>query len=733
MSQSNSGFLLHTVICDVNLSLACFNPPSHLHLYLYVCSCICKDCVTYMSLMQSLAQHSGFFCLPSPSSSSSSLSHTTSQFSDLCVVRFNNQQLFLSPPLCLQLQSSRIRSLSLLKEPQTNGLEVVVKKDQQALIKRIAAEEGGKVDGARSTEAAVRALTWALRDAEDGAELESLLADMEFPLPVYSSVIQKLGKEGRYKAANYLFRWLQTKIDAKERANVYIYTSLLGAFKASGCVEMANLLVKEMTEMGVALNLVTYNTIISLYKQQGRFEEALGIFDEVQKLGLQPSFVTYSYVFQIFKKTANFDDALDLYQKIKVLSNVKIGLLQSSMKVDDFYITLNNLENLERWVVQAGLQRIMNGLASQSNRRKLVVVFQKMKGAQLKISRLDCRMLILHCGRSEEDYFLLKALFHFMQERDLFLEVYLCNHIIRAFGEGYKFWAALEVFEHMLMKGPIPSTVTYKILRSQFHVLLSAASRRKIWKWALQLIDKMIDKGIEPDTYAWNITLAACAKAGKATAAVEAFQKMIERGAMPDVYSYGALLSALEKESLEEKAEQVWNSMHKVMVMPNDAAYTTMISLYGKIGKYGKVMDMFHEMQKSGIQPSLITYNALITACALAGDGEGALGWLETMNANKIEPDSTTYQQLIEALANANDWKRAAAMYVEMQKLQLQPSHSTYDLVLKTCKANDAHIEIGLLGPRPHEEKRRNTVDASFVSMEQLSSDIRPPACTSVV
>ncbi len=66
-----------------------------------------------------------------------------------------------------------------------------------------------------------------------------------------------------------------------------------------------------------------------------------------------------------------------------------------------------------------------------------------------------------------------------------------------------------------------------------------------------------MEKGIEPDAFAWNAALIACGRANETASAVQVFQQMTEHGQKPGVVSYGALLSALEKGNLLENAEQV--------------------------------------------------------------------------------------------------------------------------------------------------------------------------------
>jgi pentatricopeptide repeat protein len=77
-------------------------------------------------------------------------------------------------------------------------------------------------------------------------------------------------------------------------------------------------------------------------------------------------------------------------------------------------------------------------------------------------------------------------------------------------GKAKKWWAALEVYENLLDKGPKPNNLSYELIMSHFKFLLSAAKRRGYWKWCVKLLNKMEEKGLKPGSTDWNTVLIAC-------------------------------------------------------------------------------------------------------------------------------------------------------------------------------------------------------------------------------
>lgn len=302
--------------------------------------------------------------------------------------------------------------------------------------------------------------------------------------------------------------------------------------------------------------------------------------------------------------------------------------------------------------------------------------------------------ILWDCGSRQKDFVIAKFVMARRRKCSPPLDVRLCNHVMRFMGKEKKWWAALEVFEHMVDEGPPPDAESHAIMRSHFNFLLNASKERGTSSWSVQLLEKMETHGIFPDKYAWDTALVACAMRVDPGSAVHVFQKMIEKGQQPNVLSYGALLTTLEKGGLYEKAEQVWEHMKRLGVKPNIKAYTIMISVFGATQKYEELKKLLNEIYASDVKFTVITYNTLITMCAKACDGEGALEWMKQLTADGFKPDSTSYSQLVIALSRGGQEELARDMYFEAKQLELVLSQAAHEAVVEACKVRNVEFNL---------------------------------------
>lgn len=556
-------------------------------------------------------------------------------------------------------------------------------------------------DGARID---VRALAQSLRSAKSADDVEEVLKQHtgELPLKVFSAMIKGLARDDLMDSAMALVEWLNTK--KKETngvigANSFVYNSLLFAVKLSKRFEMLGKIMEDMAKQGIELDLVTYNSLMAIYVEQGRASKALSILDEIRDAGLAPSPVTYSTAMTAYRQMEDGFGAVKFFAELR--EKFKNGDLVRDDSDQDWENEFAKLENytiricyqvMRRWLVNSG--------DLSGNVLKLLSDMDKIG---LELGRSELERLVWACTR-EDHYTVGKELYARIRGKDLKISLSVCNHLIWLMGKARKWWAALEVYEDLLDKGPKPNTLSYELIVSHFNVLLGAARKKGIWKWGLRLLEKMEEKGFKPGTKEWNAVLIACSKASEATAAIEIFKRMIENGEKPTIISYGALLSALEKGKLYEEALRVWDHMVKVGVRPNVYAYTTMASILTGQGDFGKLDALLKEMSSLGIEPTVVTYNAIISRCSKDGFGSAAYEWFHRMKVQGVSPNEVTYEMLIEALGKDGKPRLAYDLYLRAQNEGLKLSRKAYDAVSRSVKEYGATVDLSLLGPQPLEK-----------------------------
>lgn len=573
-------------------------------------------------------------------------------------------------------------------------------------------ENGGEVGEEDCSRVDVRSLARSLQHAKTADDVEEVLKDKGLlPLQVFSSMIRGFGKEKRIDPVLAVMEWLKRKKEETNGAifpNLFICNSILGAIKQSEQFGELERVMDYMASEGVVPNVVTYNTLMTIYLKQGRAIEALNVLEEIRRVGLVPSAVSYSTALLAYRRMEDGIGALRFFTEFRE------NYLRGEIGKDDDEDWEKEFVKLENFTVRVCYQVMRRWLVKQENlSEKVMKLLSDMDKAGLQPGRAEHERLIWACTR-EDHYVVAKELYKRIRERHLEISLSVCNHLIWLMGKAKRWWAALEIYEDLLDKGPKPNNMSYELIMSHFNILLTAARRKGIWRWGVRLINKMEDKGLKPGSREWNAVLVACSKASEASTAIQIFKRMVEKGEKPTIISYGALLSALEKGKLCDEALKVWDHMIKVGVEPNLYAYTIMASIFTGQGKFKMVDAVIKEMSSLGIDPTVVTYNAIISGCARNGMGSAAYEWFHRMKVQNVPPNEVTYEMLIEALARDGKPRLAYELYLRAHNEGLNLSTKAYDAVVRSSQVYGATVDLSVLGPRPPKKPKLQVSETSI-------------------
>jgi pentatricopeptide repeat protein len=523
-------------------------------------------------------------------------------------------------------------------------------------------------------------------------------------------VIRGLGKENCLDAAFAVVEHLKRR---GVRLNQFLYNCLLGAVKNCGEFGRIEGVLADMEAQGISPNIVTFNTLMSVYVQQGKTDDVFRVYAEIEGRGLVPTAATYSTLMSAYKKAGDAFAAIKFFVMLR--ERYKKGELVGNH--DNWEQEFVKFEKLTVRVCYMSMRRSL--VSGQNPVGEVLKVLLAMDEAGVRPERSDYERLVWACT-GEEHYAIGKELYQRIRERDGEISLSVCNHLIWLMGKSKKWWAALEIYEDLLEKGPKQNNLSYELIMSHFNILLNAAKRRGTWRWAVRLLNKMQEKGLKPGSKEWNAVLLACSRASETSAAVDIFKKMVEEGLKPDIVSYGALLSALEKGKLYDEALRVWEHMCKVGVKPNLYAYTILVSIYIGKGNHAMVDTVLHDMVSTQIEPTVVTFNAIISACVRNNMGGTAFEWFHRMKMRSIEPNEITYQMLIEALVQDGKPRLAYEMYKRACSQGLELPAKSYDTVMEACKAYGSLIDLTTLGLRPTKREEPIRLEDNFSSFSQI-------------
>ncbi|CAN1188021.1 Protein LOW PHOTOSYNTHETIC EFFICIENCY 1, chloroplastic [Linum perenne] len=589
---------------------------------------------------------------------------------------------------------------------QQETLNLVHSSTQQSMLEDesfdVVDVTNGTSNGTQNRKAArvdVLGLGKLLHSAETADDVEEILKDKElYPIQVYSTCVRGCGWCKKMKAALAIVDWLRRKkveTDGAVAPNLLVYNNLLSVVNDCKEYKETDGILNEMAQEGIDPNVVTYNILMVIYVGQVQYSKALDVLKEIRHKGLEPSSATYSIAMTIHRKLVDGFGLLKIFVEFKERHLVNGELRRDSKK--QFVMLKDYTLRICYQVIRTWLSR------PEDMSTNVLKLLTDMDSAGLQPSRAEYDRLIWACTR-EQHYRVGKELYTRTREKYRTMPLSVCNHLIWLMGTAKKWWAALEIYEDMLEKGPKPNNVSSELVISHFEILFAAAKKRGIWRWGVRLLNTMEDKGLKPESSHWDAVLVACAKAAEASAAVEIFKRMVEKGEKPTIISYSALLSSLEKAGLYEEAFRVWNHMLKMGVKPNLYAYTTFVCVLTGLGKFSTIDAILVEMGSKGIQPTIITYNAIISGCARHGMSHAAYEWFHRMEGENISPNAISYQMLIEALVKDGKPRHAYELYLKARKDKgLTLSSKAYDQVVEATCDLTATVNIRLLGPRPPE------------------------------
>ena len=169
------------------------------------------------------------------------------------------------------------------------------------------------------------------------------------------------------------------------------------------------------------------------------------------------------------------------------------------------------------------------------------------------------------------------------------------NSTISACEKAGQWERALELLSEMQEHGLEPDVISYS-------ATISACEKGGEWRRALELFNEMRRRRpeIEPNSFIYNAMISACEKArggAEWQCAIELLDEMTERGIEPDVISYSAAISACEKGGEWQRALELLDAIRRRGLAPNVISYSAAISACEKGGEWRRALELFAEMR----------------------------------------------------------------------------------------------------------------------------------------
>ncbi|KAF4399736.1 hypothetical protein G4B88_022819 [Cannabis sativa] len=225
------------------------------------------------------------------------------------------------------------------------------------------------------------------------------------------------------------------------------------------------------------------------------------------------------------------------------------------------------------------------------------------------------------------------------------------NAMISGYNRVRRFDESMKLFEEMVGKGVLPTSVT-------FSLVLSACSKLKDLDNGKQVHRYLKESGIVPNLVLENALMDMYAACGEMSTSLEIFESMKTR----DVISWTTIVKGFANSGQIDLARKYFDGMSE----RDYVSWTAIIDGYLRVNQFKEALELFREMQTSKIRPDEFTVVSILTACAHLGAFE--LGeWIKTyIDKNKIKKDTFVGNALIDMYFKCGNVEKALMVFNEL-------------------------------------------------------------------
>lgn len=176
------------------------------------------------------------------------------------------------------------------------------------------------------------------------------------------------------------------------------------------------------------------------------------------------------------------------------------------------------------------------------------------------------------------------------------------------------------------------------------------------------------------DEVSWTALVSGYSQFGKANETIELFEKMMAYGLQPDEVTFVGVLSACSRAGLVEKGCHYFDSMVEHGITPIQDHYTCMIDLFSRAGRLEEAISFISKMPCS---PDAIGWATLLSSCRVHGNIE--IGKWAAEFLIELEPQNPAIYVLLSSMYAAKEkWDEVAHLRRGMRDLGIrkEPGYS---------------------------------------------------------
>ncbi|XP_012075191.1 pentatricopeptide repeat-containing protein At2g22070 [Jatropha curcas] len=452
--------------------------------------------------------------------------------------------------------------------------------------------------------------------------------------------------------------------------------SLLNMYAKAGDLVMAKIVFDRMR----LRSITSWNIMISLHMNSGRIDLALAQFQQMSERDI----VTWNSMIAGYNQHGFDKEALELFSSMLQDSSLKPDkfTLASTLSACTNLENMNLGKQIHSYIIRTEFDisgAVQNALISMYAKTGGVEVARRVV-EQSEISDLDAIAFtaLLDGYAKLGDITPARQIFDSLRNRDVVAwTAMIVGYVQNGLNDD-----ALELFRAMTKEGPRPNSFTLAAMLSVSSRGASLNHGKQIHASAIRSREDLsisvgnalitmyakagsIDNAQKVfnlicwnnDTVSWSSMIIALAQHGLGEEAIELFEKMLALGIEPDHITYVGVLSACTHVGLVEQGRSYFNLMASVhKIEPTLSHYACMIDLYGRAGL---LQEAFKFIENMPIEPDVIAWGSLLSSCKVYKNVD--LAKIAAERLLLIEPDNSgAYSALANVYSACGKWEDAA-------------------------------------------------------------------------
>lgn len=204
--------------------------------------------------------------------------------------------------------------------------------------------------------------------------------------------------------------------------------------------------------------------------------------------------------------------------------------------------------------------------------------------------------------------------------------------------------------------------------------LVGMYTKCNVFDCAIQLFDEMPER----DVACWNTVISCYYQYGQAQKAMELFEKMMNSGFEPNLVTITTVISACARLLDLERGREIHKELIKNGLILDSFVSSSLVDMYGKCGCLDMAKEVFQQVPRKNV----IAWNSMIAAYSVRGDSKSCIKLFTMMKDEGTCPSLITFSSILLASSRS---------------AQLQHGKFMHGYMIRNCVEADLHIYSALI------------------------------------